>query len=259
MRLFGVTRRLTDQVVIVTGASRSLGVATALGFGRRGARVVLAARGRERLEQVSSQIQALGGRALVCPADVTDLLQVQSAASQVLATWGRVDVLVNIAGLKCEGSVEDTPWAAWEETLRVNYLGAVAWCRAVLPVMRRQGRGHIINVSSVLGKRATPLRGAYSASKAALNALTDALRVECRGWGVEVTLVCPGRLTDAQGGGGRFEMGMDQAAESIVRCAERPRRELVLGLPARVLSGLSVVAPGLVDRILSRVRSDPPR
>ncbi len=248
-------RKLVDAVVVVTGASRGLGAAVASGFAARGARVALLARSATQLEQVAQRLRATGGQAAAWPLDVRDWDAVHHVFGSILAHWGRLDILVNAAGLKHEGRIEQTSRQDAWDTLSVNYLGPLACCQAVIPAMRRQGAGHIINVSSVLGKRATPARGAYAASKAALNALTDALRVELMDTGIHVTLVCPGRFAEQDAGQrGLLAMSTERAAERIIHCVERPVRELVLTPAARVLSWLSVCAPGLVDHILRRAR-----
>lgn len=240
---------------MVTGASRGLGATTACAFSRRGANVALLGRDAARLEEVAAQVRRLGGEALVVAADVHDWSAIDAAVAGVVHRWGRIDVLVNVVGAKLDATVEETGLAQARELLDTNYLGPLGCCRAVLPTMRKQNRGHIINVSSVLGKRATPRRGAYSASKAALNALTDALRVETLGSGIKITLVCPGRLLGpGETTPSRFAMSLDKAAAHIVRCAQRPRRELVLTLAARGLVWLNFWTPGLVDQIMRRVR-----
>jgi NAD(P)-dependent dehydrogenase (short-subunit alcohol dehydrogenase family) len=192
---------------------------------------------------------------MVCPGNVCNRAEVADLVRLVVKEWDRIDVLINVAGVKREGPVEGVGTHDAMETLQVNYLGALACCQAVLPTMRAQKVGQIINVSSVLGRRATPLRGAYAASKAALNAMTEAMRVELMGSGIVVTLVCPGRLVDRETTPApRFAMSNERAARSIVRCAEHPRRELVLTWSGRVLVWLGFWAPGLLDRILCRAR-----
>ncbi len=246
---------LRDSVVLVTGASRGLGAATACAFARSGARVALIGRDVERLEEVAAEVRCSGGEALVLTADVHDWLAVDAAVGSIINSWGRIDVLVNAVGAKVEALVAQTDLSEALELLKTNYLGPLGCCRAVLPTMRQQHSGHIINISSVLGKRATPGRGAYAASKAALNALTDALRVETASWGITITLVSPGRIWDeSERLPPRFAMNVEEAASRIVRCTQRPRRELVLTHAARGLVWMNTLAPGLVDRILRRIR-----
>lgn len=248
--------RLRGSVVVVTGASGGLGTATARAYARKGASVVLLGRNAARLEEVAGEVRRLGGDAHPVTADVRDWPGIDAAVDSIVHRCGRIDVLVNAVGIKLDATVEQTDLAEARKLLETNYLGPLGCCRAVLPTMRRQRSGHIINVSSVLGKRATPRRGAYSASKAALNALTDALRVETMGWGITITLICPGRLWEqTESAPPRFAMSLEEAALRIVRCTQRPRRELVLTRAARGLVWLNYWAPGLVDRILRRVRN----
>lgn len=244
-----------DRIAIVTGASRGLGAALALGCARRGTKVALLARSEADLTSVAQRVADAGGEPLVIPTDLRDWDAVDAGFARVVATWGRIDLLFNAAGIKRSGAVGLATREDAQAVLDVNYLGVLACCRAALPAMRRQGAGHIFNISSVLGKRATPARGVYAASKAALNALTDALRVEVAKEGIRVTLVCPGRFADAAPGDAkRFAMRADAAAERILRCVDRPRRELVLTAAGRSLVGLNAFAPGVVDRVLLRLR-----
>ncbi|NOS99848.1 MAG: SDR family NAD(P)-dependent oxidoreductase [Phycisphaerales bacterium] len=250
-----MAKSLCDKVAIVSGASRGLGAALAMVLARRGARLALMGRSRERLEAVAADVRSAGADALVAVVDVRDRAAVDQAVGEVIERWGGVDVLFNVAGVKVQGSMESTSYEAIREALDVNFGGVLRCCRAVLPVMRARGRGHLVNVSSVQGKRATPYRGAYAASKAALNAMTDALRVELSGTGIDVTLVCPGRL-DHHGDPRRMAMGYDRAAEAMVRAVERGRREVVLTWSGRALVWLNVLAPGVVDRLLRGLRDE---
>jgi uncharacterized protein len=246
---------LKDKVVVVTGASRGLGAAIAVGLAKRGATVAMLARTTVSLDRVVEQVRRSGGQGERWSIDLRDWQTVETAFRGILDRWGRIDVLVNAAGAKREGPVEQTTMGDAMEMLAVNYLGALACCRAVIPAMRRQGTGHIVNVSSVLGKRATPGRALYSASKAAMNAMTESLRVELMGTGIGVTLVCPGRLAEPGTVGRRLlAMTPEHAAERIIRAVVKPRREVVLTLAGRGLSALNAFAPGFVDRILHRWR-----
>src|SRR5262245_11153932 len=162
------SQSLTPAVVIVTGASSGIGAATAIACGRAGMRVALAARRAARLARVADEVQAAGGEARVVPTDVADESAVQALVEDTVDAWGRLDVLMNNAGVGILATVEQTTTAEFERIMRVNYLGAVYGVRAALPHMRRQGQGHIVNVASVIGKRASPYRAAYVASKFAL-------------------------------------------------------------------------------------------
>jgi short-subunit dehydrogenase len=225
-------------------------------------RVALAARRAERLARVADEVRAAGGEARVVPTDVADEAAIRDLVDGTVAAWGRLDVLVNNAGVGVLAPVEQTPPAEFERLMRVNFHAAVHGVLAALPHMRRQGRGHIVNVASVLGKRASPFRAAYVASKFALVGFSETLRMELRGTGIHVTCVCPvGTATEfheielnrlgVSGRGGPIQSA-DHVARAIVRAIRRPRAEVHPFLPARLLFLANAVAPGLVDRVMMR-------
>ena len=256
-------RELTGRVVVITGASSGIGAATAVACGRAGMRVVLAARRADRLATVAAEVTGAGGAARVVPTDVTFEDSVRALIDGTVAEWGRVDVLINNAGVGILGTVEQTTPAEFEQLLRVNYLGAVYGVLAALPSMRRQGAGHLVNIASVVGKRASPFRAAYVASKFALVGFSEALRLELRGTGIDVTCVCPiGTATDfhlaepnrlgVPGRGGPIQSA-EHVARAIVRALRRPRAEVHPYPPARLLFLANDLAPALVDRLLLRL------
>ena len=171
-------RALRDRVVVITGASSGIGAATAVACGREGMRVALAARRKEHLERVAEDVRAAGGEVRVVPTDVREETAVQALVDGTVAAWGRLDVLVNNAGVGMLAPTASTSAAEFEAIMRVNYLGTVYGVLAALPHMRRQAGGHIVNVASVVGKRASPFRAAYVASKFAVMGLSEALRME---------------------------------------------------------------------------------
>jgi len=254
-------------VALVTGASSGIGAATARAFASAGARVGLLARRRDRLEGVAQDVARAGGEALVLPADVADSDMVHRAVAEFLARWNRVDVLVNNAGVGLTASVGSTTLDEFRRLHAVNVLGTVAPTLAVLPAMRQAGRGHIINVSSVVGRRATPLSAAYSMTKFAQVAFSESLRVELKRHGIHVSVVYPIRTAteffDAQlrkepaGASTGPIQSAERVARAIVRCARRPRPEVYPFWPARILACLSVTAPALVDLIMGRLVKRP--
>ncbi|HEX9371079.1 MAG TPA: SDR family NAD(P)-dependent oxidoreductase, partial [Roseiflexaceae bacterium] len=176
------------KAVIVTGASSGIGAATARAFGAAGASVVLAARDQARLQAVARE---LPGRALVVPTDIADRAAVERLVAETLAAFGGVDIVVNNAGVGLAAPVAEIKRQDFQRALDVDLFGPLALTQAALPHMRRRGRGQLIYISSVVGLRALPYLGGYAAAKAALDRLTESLRVELRGSGVAVTLVRP--------------------------------------------------------------------
>jgi NAD(P)-dependent dehydrogenase (short-subunit alcohol dehydrogenase family) len=177
------------KVVLVTGASSGIGRATALAFGAAGARVVLVARRRELLDEIA---RALGGDALAVPTDVTDAGAIAACFAAVRERFGRVDVVVNNAGLLIPAIVPEIRAADLRAMLEVNLFGALYVMQEAVAAMRRQGGGSIVNVASLAGRRGVSPVGAYSATKFALVGLTEALRTELHGEPVHVSLVMPG-------------------------------------------------------------------
>jgi NADP-dependent 3-hydroxy acid dehydrogenase YdfG len=251
------------RVALVTGASSGIGAATARVFVGAGLRVALCARRKDRLEQLAADLIARGGQATVHAVDVTDALAVRAMVDDVAARWGRLDVLVNNAGRGFAATLEQTTIEELRALMELNVVAVLGATQAVLPIMRRQGSGHVINISSVVGRRAVPYRAAYSATKFALGALSEALRVELTGTGIAVTLVYPIRTSDTELHEVEVQkvpwrpMGPVQpaarVARSILRCVRRPRPEVYPYWPVRILAVMSVLAPGLVDRGMRRV------
>ncbi len=184
--------RFRGKTVVVTGASMGIGEAIAEAFAREGAHVVLAARSAERLDKVAARIGRAEGQVVAVPTDVTRADDVAELADRSLAITGRVDVLVNNAGVGMNGAVESLDLEQWQRCLDVNLLGAVRVTQAFLPAMKAARGGTIVQISSVLGKISVPYTAGYNASKYALNAISDALRLEVAPYGIRVISVYPG-------------------------------------------------------------------
>ena len=255
---------LAGAVVAITGASAGIGRECAHAFAARGARLVLGARRVDRLEEVAAAVRAAGGEAMALSLDVGEAAQVDAFVRAAVDRYGRLDVLVNNAGYGVRGRVAIMPAEVHEGLMRVNYLGTVHGCRAAAPLMVTQGRGVIINVSSIVGHRSLPTGGAYAATKAAQIRLTEALRVELRGTGVFACSVHPVG-TETEFGDVQARLSGDDAprpwgpqqsarsvADAIVGCAENPRPEVYPYWPSRAIVWLNAVAPGVVDYFAAR-------
>ncbi|HEY9658768.1 MAG TPA: SDR family oxidoreductase [Allocoleopsis sp.] len=242
--------RLQDKVVIVTGASSGIGQATALEFARQGAWVVLAARRVEALVTVQQEIEAGGGRAIVIPTDVAEADQVRSLADQVVAAFGRIDVLVNNAGMGAGGAYAEVSPTQISQVVQVNLLSAMLLTRAVLPVMLAQQQGVIISVGSVASQVAVD--SIYSATKFGLRGFSQGLARQLRGTGVNSCLVLPGFIQTAMTTHLNAKLPPPTlVANTIVRLALQPRREVVVPRYYRLAIWVEQRFPGLVDRVIS--------
>jgi short-subunit dehydrogenase len=255
-------RDLKNQVAVITGASSGIGRAAAVALAREGVRVVLGARRADRLKEASESIRAAGGMAHAVQTDVTDPAQVRRLVEEAVTAFDRLDILINNAGLGYFGPLESMPIEEAQHLFDVNVMGTLYGIQAAIPIMRRQRSGHIITVSSVVGKRATPGNGVYAATKFAQVAFCESLRLELQDAGIRVSLVCPVSTTTEffQVAGSRSPLKIDpagptysaeQVAEVLLRCARRPRPEVIVYPPARLMVILNAVAPRVMDRILS--------
>jgi len=186
---------LQGQVAVITGAGRGIGAAIAHKLAAMGATVVLCGRGRNPLESTAAAISQAGGHAELLECDVRELRSVESAASHVDRTFGRLDVLVNNAGVGgFGGPLHQMPPESWEQVLNTNLRGVYYCIRGFAPMMIRAQNGHIINISSLAGKNPLPNGAAYAASKWGLNGLSYSVAEELRGHKIRVSVVCPGSV-----------------------------------------------------------------
>ncbi|MCH8029724.1 MAG: SDR family NAD(P)-dependent oxidoreductase [Candidatus Dadabacteria bacterium] len=257
-------RDLKDKVAIITGASSGIGLETALEFAKKGVKTVLAARREDRLNEAAERVKTLGSEALVVKTDVSRWSQVQRMVKQSIERFGRVDIMVNNAGYGLLATIEDTTYQEMKDIFDVNFMGTFYATNAVLPHMKKQGSGHIINISSVAGARGMPLLGAYSVTKFGQKALTEALRVELAGTGIDVSVVCPVFIeseffksvinkTNRQMDAPKWlTQSSNKVARSIVKCAENPKPEVLPYPMARIFIALNAIWPGFIDFLLRK-------
>lgn len=259
--------RVRGSVVVVTGASSGVGRAVAEAFARKGCSVVLAARREEALERVAERCERhRGARALVVPTDVTDPEAVRNLARRAVERFGRLDVWVNNAAVTVFAPFREVPLEEFRRVLDVNVMGYVHGARAALEVMAEQGRGTLVDVSSVVAALPQPYTHVYGMSKAAVRALGTSLRQELRLAGerrVKVCTVLPATIDTplfdhAANHTGRRPVAMppvytpERVARAVVGLVRSPRREVVVGPAGRQMLVEARRMPGLAERMMAR-------
>jgi len=263
---------LSEQTIVITGASSGIGLATARLAAERGARVVLVARGEDALEELEDELAQEGAEAVAVPADVTDRDQVREVVETATETYGGFDTWVNGAGVFIYGRLDETPIEDMRAQFEVNVWGLLYGSLAAAEHLREGDGGAIVNVGSTVSDRAIPLQGSYSASKHAVKGFTDALRMELEEEGapVSVTLVKPGAMDTPYPE--HAENYMDEeadlpapvyepetAARSILHAAEHPERDVTVGAGGEAISLLGRLTPGLADRVMESSMFDQQR
>lgn len=249
---------------MITGASKGIGKACAARFSEQGANLVLASRSQEKLDATKNALSK-GSRVLTVPTDVTDHDQIKKLFQKVKEEFGQLDVLINNAGRSMSGSVAEIDLEKIEFLFRLNFF-APLWCiQEAIPIMKKQGAGHIVNISSIAGKRGVPFYGAYCASKAALNGLTESLRVELKNTNIQVLLACPaGTETNFYTDGlsstpNDFKlpkgnlMTTERVSAEILSALNKRKGEVVIGEKGKVLIFLNKISYSLVDFLLGKV------
>jgi clavulanate-9-aldehyde reducatase len=237
-----MSETIEGRVAAVTGASSGIGEATALALARAGAAVAITARREDRLRALAERIEEEGGRALAHPADIADERQARGFVEAAYEHLGRLDILVNNAGLMLLGPIEGADTEGWRRMVEVNCLGLLYCTHAALPIMREQGSGHIVNLSSVAGRFARAGAAVYNLTKFGVNAFSEGLRQELVPHGIRVTVIEPGFVdTELQGHNEgavlegiermRVEVGetlvSEDIADAILWAVTRPERAAV--------------------------------
>jgi short-subunit dehydrogenase len=258
-----------SRIIGITGASAGIGRAVALRLARDGASLAICARRSDRLGQVAAEIEGAGGHALPVVGDVTSEDDMAGFVRLCVERFDGLDVMICNAGFGVAGAIDVMPTEQMRKLLDVNYLGTYHAARAALPVFRRQGRGHLVIVSSIVGKRGVPYMGAYSATKFAQVGLAESLRSELAGSDIHVTVVFPVSteteffdvMSHETGSEVRRTTGPSQTAEqvadAIARAIEHPVPEVYPYAKSRGLVWLNALAPGICDRLVKKYGRKP--
>ncbi len=192
-----MSNNIEDKVIVITGASSGLGEAAARHLSAEGATVVLGARRADRIQTIVKELTAKGGKALAVATDVTRYDQVKALVDAAVKTYGRIDVMINNAGLMPHSPLERLKVDEWNQMIDVNIKGVLYGIAAALPYMKQQKSGHIINVSSVAGHKVTQAGAVYAATKHAVRALSEGLRQEVKAYNIRTTVISPGAVATA--------------------------------------------------------------
>jgi short-subunit dehydrogenase len=259
---------MNKPVIIITGASSGIGAATARRLARENVCLTLAARRADRLQGVASDVENLGSEALIVPTDVTNRADIHRMIQSTLERWGRIDVLLNDAGISYDEPLVDLEPDKIRNEVQVNLIALIECTQAVLPVMLKQKSGHIINIASIDGLIATPGSSVYCATKFGVFGFSDSLRRQLHGSGIHVSAFCPGytpseitpRLKahvdgrpDAPHHPGL--MPTSYVADQIARLVHHPRRMVILPRSWSVLVLVAFLFPAVADALVSNFKA----
>lgn len=257
---------IEQQVAVIMGASSGIGRATALLFARRGARVVVSARGQAGLDSLVEEIRRDGGQATAVTADVADSDQVQAVAAAAIEQYGQLDTWVHLAAVSIYATFEETTMEEFRQIIDVNLIGQIHGAKAALPHLRREGRGALIHISSIEAERALPYQAAYAASKHGVKGFLETLRTELQHEGIpiSVTNVMPATINTPFFNKARTRIGTkpkglppiyepDVVAGAILHAAEHPQRDIYAGDAAWMISMTQKLSPKLLDATMVAV------
>jgi short-subunit dehydrogenase len=256
-------RSLRGKRTLITGASSGIGRELAVQLARKGARLLLTARRRERLEALAQSIATTGASVQILAGDIADADHRDHLLQEVQRSWGGLDLLVNNAGIGALGTFAQAQPQRLRKIMEVNFFAPAELIRGAVPLLRAGEQPMIVNISSVLGHRAVPLKSEYCASKFALHGLSDALRAEFTEQGIEVLLVSPSTTAteffDSVVDSARPQkrsptagMPVEKVARRTIRAIRRGRHEIVLSAGGKLLVWLDRLCPPLVDRLVAR-------
>ncbi|WP_299576579.1 SDR family oxidoreductase [uncultured Sunxiuqinia sp.] len=263
-------KNLKEKVVWITGASSGIGEALAYALAREGAKLVLSARNKEKLELVRTNCLQDTDTCLVFPVDLSNVQQTEEAADAVLSQVGRVDLLINNAGRSQRSLAKETPLKIDRDIMELNFFSVVALTKKVLPHMLKNQSGHLVVISSISGKFGFPWRTAYAASKHAVQGYFESLRAELSQDNIQVTIVSPGRIKTnisknalTQNGQAYNKMDDGQAngmppekcAAQIVKAIQKNKKDVLVGKKELLMVYIRRFAPALYHKIVTRIKN----
>ncbi|MCU4177091.1 SDR family oxidoreductase [Carboxylicivirga sp. N1Y90] len=261
---------MADSVVWITGASSGIGEELAYAYAREGARLVLTARREDKLNLVREKCLSYTKECFVFPADLSSTDQLEDLVDNVIKQTGTIDVLVNNAGISQRSLAHATPLENDRKIMEINFFSAVALTKLVLPYMIKNRSGHIVAISSIVGKFGFPLRSAYSAAKHALQGFFESLRAELKADNIKVTIVSPGRiktevsknaLTKEGVAHGEMDPGQDKGmradvcANIILKAIKKEKKDILVGGKELLMVYIYKYLPALYNRIVTKVSS----
>jgi len=253
-----------DKVVIVTGASKGIGLATSLLLVEKGAQVILAARNKEALEKACGLIEATGGSCILIPTDIRQEDEVKTLIAQVVDRYGRIDILINNAGISMRALFEEVDLKVLHRLMDTNFWGTVYCSKYALPHLLKS-KGSLVGISSIAGYKGLPGRTGYTASKAAMQGLLDVIRMENLKKGLHVLVACPGftasnirNVALSKDGTSQGETPLDegklmtaeQVATKIADAIEKRKRTLILTTQGRLTVLINKFIPSLMDKVV---------
>ena len=256
-------KSIDQQVVVVVGASSGIGRDTALKFAQKGAKVVVSVRSKEGLATLVEGISAVGGTAIAVPADVADFDQVKAIAEKTVEHFGRLDTWVHLAATSVFATFDNVTPEEFKRVVDVTLMGQVYGAMAALPYLKREGRGALIHITSLEGRRSLPYQSAYSASKHGAIGFIDAMRLELKNQGhpISVTNIMPGVINTPFYNKGKTKLGVKPTGvppyysaslvtDAILYAAEHPVRDYIVSDVGRILDIAQRISPGFVDALL---------
>lgn len=261
-----MVQRFKDKVVIITGASSGIGRWLGIKFAEHGASVILAARSEDKLKETFEEIRKSGGNAIYLRTDVSIREDVKNLFRKTIEKFSKIDILVNNAGIGLYGDVEGLEEELLLKLMRTNIFGPLYCIQEAIPIMKRQGEGHIVNISSVAGRRAMPGVAGYAMTKFALHALSESLRIEMLPYNIHVTVISPGLIrtefpehamrtkgTKAVFSKESRRMTGERCAEIIIDAIYKKKREQVITASGKFIVFMNKIFPSITDWLVAKV------